>query len=196
MITPDDVLLFWFGDDPAKPLKYAEKWWQKNAAFDAEVRKRFGDAIQAAFRGEMESWKQDPPSCLAYIILLDQFSRNCFRERPEAFAQDSRALAASLQGQERGFDRRLSPVERWFFYMPMEHAEDPEMQRRSVRAFRELASEVPPEQRDMFRGAADYADRHAEIIFRFGRFPHRNAILGRSSTAEELEFLRQPGSSF
>jgi uncharacterized protein (DUF924 family) len=136
-------------------------------------------------RGELDRWKATPLASLALVIVLDQFSRNMFRETPRAFSADSPALAVAASVIERGFDRLLSPVERTFMYLPFEHAEDLAAQRRSLALFEALDPD------DM-----QYVKRHYEIIARFGRFPHRNAILGRESTAEEIEFLKQPGSSF
>lgn len=136
-------------------------------------------------RGESDRWQATPLASLALVIVLDQFSRNMFRGAARAFSADSLALAAAAGAIERGFDRLLSPVERTFMYLPFEHAEDLAAQRRSLALFGAL------DPNDM-----EYVKRHYEIIARFGRFPHRNAILGRESTAEEAEFLRQPGSSF
>ncbi len=193
---PADILEFWYGADPAHPLQNQPRWWKKDPEFDRMVARKFEPTLQRAAQGELESWNQTPRDCLAYIILLDQFSRNIYRDTPAAFAQDERALAAGVQGQERGIDLQLTPVERWFFYMPMMHSENREMQRRSVETFRKLAEEAPEELKKTLTGGYQYAVQHAQIIERFGRFPHRNAILGRQSTPEELEFLRQPGSSF
>ena len=136
-------------------------------------------------RGELERWRSTPLAALALVVVLDQFSRNMFRGTPRAFAGDPAALAAATSMVERSFDRLLSAQERIFVYLPFEHAEDLAAQRRSLALFDALDPD------DM-----EYARRHYEIIARFGRFPHRNAILGRESTAEEAEFLEQPGSSF
>jgi uncharacterized protein (DUF924 family) len=179
MESPQSILDFWGGEA-------AEKWWVKDPSFDLEIRRRFEPTLQAAARGELESWRDQPESCLAYILLLDQFSRNIYRDSPQAFAQDYLALAASLEGQHRSFDQKLGDSQRIFFYMPMIHSEDREVQARSVAIFRSLG----------LKENFDYADRHAELIERFGRFPHRNKILGRKSTPEEEAFLRQPNSSF
>ena len=124
------------------------------------------------------------------MLLLDQFTRNIFRDTPRAFAGDARALATADEAIARGFDRELAPYERWFLYMPFEHAEDVAAQHRSLGLFGALAKEMGDD------GALDWARKHAEVIFRFGRYPHRNAILGRASTPEEEAFLAQPGSRF
>jgi uncharacterized protein (DUF924 family) len=179
METPQAILNFWWGEA-------AKKWWVKDPGFDRAVRRRFEPTLQAAIRGECESWREAPEICLAYIVLLDQFSRNIYRDTPASFAQDPLALAASLEGQLRGFDKEMSPSQRAFFYMPMMHSEDREMQKRSMAAYEALGE----------KSNYDFAALHAEIIERFGRFPHRNWILGRKSTPEEVAFLKQPNSSF
>ncbi|HKY62867.1 MAG TPA: DUF924 family protein [bacterium] len=177
--SPRDILDFWWGEA-------ADKWWSKDPAFDGEIRRRFEPTLRAAARGELDSWREEPESCLAYILLLDQFSRNIYRDSPQAFAQDRLALAASLEGQRRGFDQRLRPEQRIFFYMPMEHSEDREIQAQALQAFGSLGQGEN----------LDYARGHAQIIERFGRFPHRNKILGRESTPEEEAFLKEPNSAF
>lgn len=190
------ILQFWLGDLQDDPLQNQKKWWQKDEAFDRDVAQKFRDDLARAIQGQYESWKETAEGALAYIILLDQFSRNIFRNTPQAFAQDERALQASLELQNQGGDRTLSPVERWFLYMPMMHAEDLSVQRQSVAAFRSLADDAPSALKEAMENAHKFAVQHCEIIERFGRFPHRNAILGRKSTPEEIEFLKQPGSSF
>lgn len=173
----DEVLRFWFADP--------DRWWVKDPAFDAEIRDRFGALHAAIERGEHEAWLDTPRGALAYVIVLDQFSRNIFRGTPGMFAADARALAATNAAIARGHDAALSPQERGFLYMPLMHSEALADQDRSVALFGALGT-----------GQLDYAERHRDIVRRFGRFPHRNAILGRASTPEELEFLTQPGSSF
>jgi len=180
------VLDFWFGAPHSRERGRPRKlWFQKSEPFDAEVRRRFLAIWERAARGECERWQATPLAALALIVMLDQFPRNMFRGTARAFASDSLALAAGRETIARGFDRLLSSVERVFIHLPFEHAEDLAAQRRSLA----LCYALDPE--DM-----QYAKRHYEIIARFGRFPHRNAILGRESTAEEAEFLKQPGSSF
>lgn len=190
------VLSFWFGDSPEDAKDRAPRWWKKDPAFDQEIRAEFEADLLRATRGELDSWLEESESSLAFVVLLDQFSRNIYRDTPEAFAQDERALAATLQGIERGFDANLSPLQRYFFYMPMMHAEDRAMQRRSVETFEKLAREKNTGFDGMLRGAADYARRHRDIVERFGRFPHRNNLLERTTTADESAFLLTPGSSF
>jgi uncharacterized protein (DUF924 family) len=190
-MTKDKILAFWFGepDDPeyGKPR---QAWFTKNAAFDEEVRSRFLDEYQQAATGQLNHWQESPYSCLALILLLDQFPRNMFRGQPQAFATDSHALALAQYAVSQGFDQQLLPVQRWFIYMPFEHSENLAHQRRCVELFSTLKNDPDS------ASTIDYAYRHLQVIERFGRFPHRNPILGRESTPEEVAFLKQPGSSF
>ena len=185
------ILDFWFlpAIDPAHGAQRSE-WFRKDAAFDARIQQRFGDDIERVLTGEFREWDSDPGGALARILLLDQFTRNVFRDSPRAFAGDALAQAAARAVVDAGHDQLLAPSKRWFVYMPFEHAEDIALQERSVALFKALERE--PGLADI----ADYAVRHRDIIARFGRFPHRNRILGRTSTAEEVEFLKQPGSGF
>lgn len=189
-MNDQDVLDFWFGAPPAGLPR--REWFVKKDAFDALVRERFGAAIDDALAGGLRDWDaHGPQGTLARILVLDQFTRNVFRDTPRAFAGDAQALAAAQELVERGADRQLGPWQRSFVYMPFEHAEDPYMQERAVELFGMLAAEHPG-----FDETLDYAHRHRDVVNRFGRFPHRNAILGRASTPEEQDFLRQPGSRF
>jgi len=190
------ILDFWFGSSAEETRERAARWWKKDPAFDQEIRTEFEPALLRATRGELDRWLEEPESSVAFVVLLDQFSRNMYRDTAEAFAQDERALGATLRGIERGFDALLSPLRRYFFYMPMMHAENRAIQRRSVETFERLANEKDTGFDGMLRGAADYARRHRDIVERFGRFPHRNNILERTTTAEEAAFLLTPGSSF
>lgn len=185
------ILEFWFGK-PSEPGygKSRKAWFIKNPAFDEEVRSRFLKTYQCAKAGELDYWQNAPERCLALIILLDQFPRNMFRHQPAMFATDQKALQVAQYAVGQGYDRRLLPVQRWFIYLPFEHSENLEMQQRAVELFSTLADH--PES----ASSIDYAYRHLKVIERFGRFPHRNAILGRESTPEEIEFLKQPGGSF
>ncbi|MGH8648383.1 MAG: DUF924 family protein, partial [Burkholderiales bacterium] len=150
-----------------------------------------------AARGELEpEWAATPRGRIALIVVLDQFSRHIHRGKPAAFAQDPAAQRLAAAGVEQGVDRGLTPAQRAFFYLPFEHAEDLGLQQRGVRLFQRLATEVAPAWRKEYTGFSDYAGHHRDIIERFGRFPHRNTILGRASTPEEIEFLKQPGASF
>jgi uncharacterized protein (DUF924 family) len=183
----DEVLDFWFGreDEPGYG-EFREAWFRKDPEFDREIRDRFETLHEEATAGELDDWKQEARSCLALVILLDQFPRNMFRGDPRSYATDHRAQETAEHAVERAFDRELPEFQRTFFYMPFMHSEDLEHQRRSVELFRGLGGS----------DSAGYAVRHMEIIERFGRFPHRNEVLGRRTTPEEAEFLTQPGSSF
>lgn len=170
------LLDFWFGQD-------RKAWFEKNPAFDEDIRTRFLALYEQAAAGGLEDWQRAPNSCLALVILLDQLPRNMFRSSARAFAADARALAAARVIVERGWDKDMTEDERTFAYLPFEHSESLEDQEMSLR---------------LFAGNPNYewARRHWEIIRRFGRFPHRNAILGRTSTPEEIAFLKTPGSGF
>jgi uncharacterized protein (DUF924 family) len=189
------VLDFWFNPgnsaEIAAPGKPRAEWFRKDAAFDAAIRDQFAGLIEAALEGHLRDWEATAPGALARILLLDQFTRNVFRDMPRAFAGDTLALAAATCMVDGSDAIRLPPLQRWFVYLPFEHAEELGMQGRSVALFAALAEETPS-----LQATLDYAIRHRDVIARFGRFPHRNAILGRASTAEEIEFLRLPGSSF
>lgn len=178
MDDPAAVLDFWFGQPP-------KAWFTKDIAFDGEIRRRFGDTYEAARARRLDAWLEAPRGCLAYIILLDQFPRNMFRGEAAAFATDPLALSATRRMLESGWDRGLGVDERTFAYLPLEHSEVLDDQDLCCELMRPLGDEV-------YR----YALRHRDIIRRFGRFPHRNATLGRASTPEEVEFLKQPGSGF
>ena len=185
--TPTDVLAFWFGESagPSRP-----EWFRKDAAFDEAIRSRFGALHEAAARRELESWRARPESMLALIVVLDQFSRNLFRGDARAFAQDGYARECANEALARGDEAALAPVHRQFLYLPLEHSENLADQERCVELMRTL--EAFPET----KGLTVWAEKHRVIVARFGRFPHRNATLGRSSTPEEVEFLKTPGSGF
>lgn len=199
----DDILEFWLGaarPGNAQALHKRQQWFTKSDAFDAEMRQRFGATVQAALDGQLDGWAREPWGRLALILLLDQFTRNIHRGTPQAFAGDPQALALALGAMESGMDLQLPEVLRIFVYLPLEHAEDPAMQRRSVLAFAALvqATELAGDAdlRQFMQGTHDYAWRHQEVIARFGRFPHRNAVLGRVSTPGEVDYLARPGSGF
>jgi len=183
----DDILAFWFG--PA-PDTRRDLWFAKDVTFDAQLRERYGAAIARALEGAWREWDATAQGALARILLLDQFTRNAFRDTPRAFAGDALALEAATRMVDAGEDRDLQPLRRVFAYLPFEHAEDAAAQARAVELFEALA-------RDSGDASwLDWARKHAAVIERFGRFPHRNAILGRASTAGEIAFLREPGSRF
>lgn len=183
------VRTFWFGEPPTTTPRAA--WFRKDAAFDAQIRDDFGALIETALAGGLQAWDSTPAGTLARILVLDQFTRNAYRDTARAFAGDALALAAAQALVASGGDRTLAPLQRWFVYLPFEHAEDLAMQRQSMALFTALAEEHP--------GLADarhWAQKHFEVIERFGRYPHRNALLGRPSTPQELAYLQQPGSGF
>jgi uncharacterized protein (DUF924 family) len=186
------VLDFWFAA-PGEPEHGAVRdlWFRKSEATDRQIAERFGPLIEQALRGELETWAAEPHSALAQIVLLDQFMRNTFRDTPRAFAGDKRALAAAMAMVGSRRDEALLPVQRVFVYLPFEHAEGIVMQEEALRLFTRLVAEAPE-----LQNMLDYAQRHHDVVQRFGRFPHRNEILGRQSTADEIEFLKQPGSRF
>ena len=195
----DELLNFWFGDDTDDAVVAeckAELWWGHRAETDELLQARFGAAASAAAADVLDHWTGSPRGRLALILLLDQLPRAIHRATPAAFAQDAKARAVAEQGLESGADRLLRPIERLFFYLPFEHSEDLADQDRSVELYRELVTSVPTAHREAFAGFIDYAVRHRDVIKQFGRFPHRNLILGRESTPEERTFLEQPGSSF
>ena len=188
---PAEVLDFWFGrsDEPGYG-EFRNQWFQKDEAFDREVTDRFADLHARAAAGELDGWREEAGGCLALVIVLDQFPRNMFRGDARTHATDGKALDAARYAIEHALDRELPAFQRMFLYMPFMHAESVEAQRRSVGLFEGLAAE--PGGPDV----VEYAVGHRDIVERFGRFPHRNALLGRETTPEEAEFLTQPGSSF
>lgn len=188
---PAEVLDFWFGreDEPGYG-GFRDEWFQKDEEFDRQVRDRFLDDYEKAARGGYDGWRKEPESCLALVILLDQFPRNLFRGDPKTYATDGKALEVSEYAIRHTLDRKLPGFKRMFLYMPFMHSEKAEDQRRSVKLFRELATE------DDGPDVTEFAEGHRDIVEQFGRFPHRNEILGRETTPEEAEFLTQPGSSF
>lgn len=188
----DDVLAFWFGaPDEADYGKARAAWFRKDDAFDAQIRAHFLAEVEAAIAGRRGDWATSPQGALALFILLDQFPRNLFRNTARAFAGDAAALALAGRFIEQGWDRKLLPVQRVFAYLPFEHSESLADQERSIALFTALANEHPEA-----ASYLDYAHRHRDVIVRFGRFPHRNAALGRISTAAETDCLAQPGSGF
>ncbi|MES2019125.1 MAG: DUF924 family protein [Pseudomonadota bacterium] len=192
-MTAQDILDFWFLPPGADGYgKARELWFRKDDRFDVDIRERFGVLVEQAMAGGLREWDlQGPQGTLARIVLLDQFTRNAFRGTPASFGGDALALEAATGLVDSGADQQLLPVQRWFAYMPFEHAEDARMQERSVTLFGALAAS-----HEGYDGVLDYAHRHRGVIARFGRFPHRNAILGRASTEEEIAYLAQPGSGF
>lgn len=182
-----EVLDFWFGTATVPRTE----WFRKDPAFDATIRQRFGPTIEQALDSGLAAWGESAAAMLAQVIVLDQFTRNAFRDTARAFAGDPQALALARELVARAWDRDLTPLQRWFAYLPFEHAEDVATQQESLRLFDALAREHPA-----LADAALWAHKHHEVIARFGRYPHRNALLGRESTPEERLYMQQPGSGF
>ncbi|MEZ4340413.1 MAG: DUF924 family protein [Sandaracinaceae bacterium] len=186
---------FWFDPPPESENRPqgVELWFTKSAAVDRTINRRFGRSVERAKAGELDAWAATPRGRLALIVLLDQFNRNIHRDTPEMFAGDEKALALCLDGLDEDMDRALAPLERAFFYMPCMHAEDTDIQLTSVEVFGELVQEAPPELKKACEQFLAHAESHRDVVERFERFPHRNAILDRTSTSEESAFLQQSG---
>jgi uncharacterized protein (DUF924 family) len=195
--APQAVLAFWFGDerDPIDGVAALERrsalWFHGGGGFDKEIAERFGAALERARHGELESWAADARGRLALIILLDQFSRNVFRGTPLAFAQDAAAQRLVVAGLEATDDRALALHERLFFVLPLGHAEDRALQDRHLLYVQHLAAEAPPGVRSFYDRAFESARQHHHVVARFGRFPTRNAALGRPPTPEEITYLEE-----
>ena len=199
MESVDSILHYWFGNSADDAEVVREKtvlWWKKNPEVDEEIRRRFEAMLESEIKGELASWGNSPRGQLARMLLLDQFPRNMYRGTARAFACDEQARRLARQAMDQGVDRKLRPVERVFIYLPFEHSEDVQDQATGVQLFEALLEEVPATVKQRFQNFLDFAKKHKEIVDHFKRFPHRNTLLGRDSTPEELEFLKRPGSSF
>jgi uncharacterized protein (DUF924 family) len=199
METANTIREFWFGlnpDDQIVAQTQSKLWWNKNPDVDAQIRNRFEPDVVKAANRELDDWLETPQDRLALIILTDQFPRNIYRNTSQAFAFDSLARSWCKAGIQNGSHELLRPIERIFCYLPLEHSESIEDQELSVALVRSLANSVEPNYRSTFESFIGFAIRHRDIIARFGRFPHRNQILGRESSPAELAFLQEPGSSF
>jgi uncharacterized protein (DUF924 family) len=185
--SAQEVLDFWFADE------HAVLWFRRDDAFDRMVSERFGATLEAAATGALDAWAATPRGWLALLIVLDQFSRNIHRNDARAFAQDATAQTLALAGLDRRDDEALAPLERVFAYLPLEHAEELTLQWRAVTLFRALALQATPASRGQYEVFLDYARRHCEVVTRYGRFPHRNALLGRPSTPDEQAYLAEGG---
>lgn len=193
------ILDFWFGPPQASGLSheaYRRRWFQQDPAFDNEIQARFKVLMDRALQGELQDWATSARGSLALLLLLDQFPRNLYRHTEKAFLGDPQAQALALEGIQQGLDRQLSLEERVFFYLPFEHGESIDWQTLSLKSFEELRLDAPESSRGGFEQYLEYAKRHAQVIQRFHRYPHRNQALGRKSTPEEEEFLQDPAASF
>jgi uncharacterized protein (DUF924 family) len=186
-VTAEDVLQFWF---EGERHLFRERWFRTDKKFDRDCRERFEFTVRAALDGALDKWMETPEGALALVIVLDQFPRNMFRGSYQAYAGDAHARRVAREALAAGFDAQLSPIERVFLYLPFEHSEDLADQDLSVRLFSALAHEPGLEK------GVESADRHRAVVRRFGRFPHRNAMLGRASTAEEEAWLAEPGPKY
>lgn len=198
-IRIDKILDFWFKEHELTAPQIdgrMDTWFSEDSVFDAEVAEEFSNDVEEAREGKLNHWAHKPPGRLALILVLDQFHRNIYRGKPEAFAGDKAALRLCVEGAMEKKDMGLSPIERVFFYMPLQHAESRKVQSKSVQIFKKLSSAVSPTYRETFETVAQFAELHADIVQRFGRFPHRNAVLGRANTPEEDEYLAGDAPDF
>jgi uncharacterized protein (DUF924 family) len=196
---PQDILAFWFGDaarDPAEASARSTLWFSSSQDVDSEIRERFTPTVEAAARGELDYWLQEPHSALALVLLLDQFPRNIWRGSAEAFAHDGEALRVAREAVSKGLVAGLAPLERWFLLLPYQHSESLDDQRESLSLFSEIVETAPEAWQSILERYLEYARQHLELIARFGRFPHRNRILGRTPTAEEETYLAEGGATF
>jgi uncharacterized protein (DUF924 family) len=199
MESPGSILKFWFGEETDDAVIVRQKtklWFGKEEAADAGIRYRFSDSLDMAAAGELEDWLRLPVGRLAFIILTDQFPRHMFRGKDLAYDYDALARKCCREGLKLRAHLTLLPIQRMFFYLPLEHSEQIEDQELSLQLFQEMLDQAPPQHDAMFRSYRDYAQQHYEIIKRFGRFPQRNRVLGRESTPEEIQFLTQKTPSF
>lgn len=198
-MDPESLLHFWFGDNLDDPQQVAERcslWFGNHPSFDAQIRQRFGDLPARGAEGRLVAWQKEPRMFLALVLALDQLPRNLYRGEAAAFAFDRMAADLAVTAIARRIDKKVHPVEAAFFYLPLEHAEDLVLQDRAVQLFERLCKGAPHALHKVLRGFHDYALRHRQVIQRFGRFPHRNAVLGRSSTPEEEAYLDRGGETF
>jgi uncharacterized protein (DUF924 family) len=196
---PQAILGFWFGhaaDDPAEASARERFWFGASRETDSLIGERFASAVKAAARGEFDSWVQVPRSTLALVLLLDQFPRNIWRGTAKAFAHDAQALRTAQEAVARGHLENLAPLERWFLVLPFQHSESIEDQRESIRLSSEIVRAAPASWRPLLEGYLQFAKEHFALIEQFGRFPHRNRVLGRTLTAKEEAYLSRGGASF
>jgi uncharacterized protein (DUF924 family) len=197
--NPEEIIEFWFGggvDPVAVSEGQSSLWWGKSEETDRTILERFGATLEQAAAGELNDWCETPRGTLALIIVLDQFTRVIHRDTGRMYENDPRATDLCTQMIDGGTDEKLPPIQRVFGYMPLMHAESLELQERGVQAFQQLAEKVEEGSRAPFESFVKFAIMHRDIVARFGHFPHRNELVGRETTAEEAEFLKQPNSSF
>lgn len=195
----DRILSFWFKEQTLTAPQIDGRmdiWFGEDTGFDDEIRREFETDVDDASRGALDHWADDSKGRLALIILLDQFRRNIYRNKSDAFAKDKVALRLCVEGAMEKKDKGLPPIYRAFFYMPLQHAESRKVQKKSVNIFNRLADAVSPTFRETFETIAQFAELHADIIEQFGRFPHRNDLLGRGNTAKEDEYLAGDSPDF
>jgi uncharacterized protein (DUF924 family) len=195
----DAILSFWFKEHELSAPQIDRRmdiWFGEDAAFDQEIATRFGDDIEQASQGQLNHWAAEPRGRLALILLIDQFRRNIHRNTAKAFSHDKLALKLCVEGAMEKRDQGLTPIQKVFFYMPLQHAESAKVQAKSVELFNKLADSVSPTYQETFLTVAQFAELHKDIIDQFGRFPHRNRLLGRDNTPEEDEYLAGDGPSF
>lgn len=190
------IIAFWFQGPDERGVEPDAFWFGNDPLRDREIADRFGASCEAAVSGELDAWGGSAEGRLALVLLIDQFRRNIHRGTPQAFSADPIALSLCMEALETGGDRALEPIRRVFLYMPMQHAEDRAVQARSVETFAALAAEVSEAERPRYEGFHRFAVLHRDIVERFGRFPHRNRILGREDTPEEAEYLAADAPSF
>ena len=191
-IRIDEILSFWFMEQKLSAPKIdgrMDTWFGEDPVFDEEIAKEFAEVVERASEGKLDHWAHEPTGRLALILLLDQFRRNIYRNTPEAFEKDKMALKLCVEGAMEKKDKGLAPIHRAFFYMPLQHAESRKVQAKSREIYQRLAEAASPTYKETFETIAQFADLHADIVERFGRFPHRNKLLGRENSPEEDEYL-------
>jgi uncharacterized protein (DUF924 family) len=189
------ILDFWF-HEAKSPQERMALWFGGEEKTDEKIRKKFEADVVAAAAGKYQNWETQADSCLALIILLDQFSLNIYRGKPKSFEVNALALPVALHALEQGYDQKASVSEKLFYYLPLEHSEDLKLQNRAMELFKKMVKESPPNEKEAAKTFLHFAKLHQEVIARFGRFPDRNEILGRPHTPEEAEYMRLGGPDF
>jgi uncharacterized protein (DUF924 family) len=199
IVRIDAILSFWFKEQELSAPQVDRRmdiWFGEDAVFDHEIKKEFAADVEQASAGELDHWAHQPRGRLALILLLDQFRRNIYRNTADAFAMDKVALKLCVEGAMAKKDKGLSPIQRVFFYMPLQHAESRKIQAKSIEIYKRLAEAVSPTYRETFETIAQFAELHHDIVEQFGRFPHRNHLLGRQNTQEEDQYLAGDSPDF